>query len=147
MTNVKFRQAKFKDIENIIKLCNEVFEENTDLHSAKTIFLNNQDDTNQIYLIGYIDNKIIAHTKISIIPTIFDKTSTYAILNHVCVKKEYRHQKIATQMLQECEKICHSKGCTSLKLYSSNFRTAAHSLYQSFGFENQNLTFFSKIIN
>ena len=51
-------------------------------------FKESEYDENQIYLIGVMNGKIIAHTKITIIPTIYEDMNTYAILNHVCVKPE-----------------------------------------------------------
>lgn len=61
-------------------------------------------DPNHIYLIGLDNNKIIAHSKITIIPTMYEKMNTYSILNHVCVKPEYRRHNIATKMLDEITK-------------------------------------------
>ncbi len=53
----------------------------------------------QIYLIGIMDDKIAAHTRIAIVKTMFDGMDTFAILNHVSVKPDYRHHHIATHML------------------------------------------------
>ena len=99
--SIIFRLATIDDIENIILLCNECFEEKTSLDYALRVFNETKDDKNQIYLVGIADNKIIAHTKITIIPTIYEKMNKYAIINHVCVKPEYRRHNIATKMLDE----------------------------------------------
>ena len=119
---VEFRIATIDDLEGIIKLCNECFEENTSLEYAKNIFEKTKNDDNQIYIVGLLDNKIIAHAKITIIPTIYENMNTYAILNHVCVKPEYRRHDIATRMLVECEKISKQNGCVCMELWSNNFR-------------------------
>ena len=142
--NVEFKIANETNVEEIIKVCNICFDETTDVNQAKQIFETQQNDKNQIYLIGIVDNKIVAHTKITIIPTIFDSMDTYAVLNHVCVLKEYRNQKIATKMLETVEKICKERGCTSMKLWSKNFRQAAHACYKKFGFEVIDAAFFEK---
>ena len=92
--NIEFKVATIDDIEGIIKLCNECFNENTDLDYAKRIYLENEKDPNQIYLIGVMNNEIVAHTKINVIPTIYEDMNTYAILNHVCVKPELRRGKL-----------------------------------------------------
>ena len=75
--NVEFRIATFGDIEGIIKLCNECFKENTDLGYAKKIYKENESDQNQIYIVGVINNEIIAHAKINVIPTIYEDMNTY----------------------------------------------------------------------
>lgn len=70
---VKFRKATFDDVEKIITLCNECFNEQTSLEYAKKVYKETENDKNQIYLVGLVDDKIIAHTKITIIPTIYKK--------------------------------------------------------------------------
>ena len=144
--DIKFKKATYEDIEGIIKLCNECFNENTSLEYAKKIYKENESDHNQIYLIGIIDNEIIAHAKINIIPTIYEDMNTYAILNHICVKPEFRRKHIAKQMLDECFKIAKEKNCKCVELWSKNFREAAHALYNKYGFEVMDAKFFTKDI-
>lgn len=144
--DLKFRIATSNDIEGIIKLCNECFNENTPLEYAERIWDINKNDKNQIYIIGVLDDEIVAHSKITIIPTIFEDMNTYAILNHVCVKPELRRSHIATKMLNECFKIAKEMNCSCVELWSKNFRTAAHALYKKYGFEIMDAKFFIKNI-
>lgn len=143
---VEFSIAKEDDVEEIIELCNECFDENTDVESAKIIFNKTKDDPNQIYLIGRMDGKLVAHTKITIIPTIYEPMATYSIINHVCVKPEYRRHNIATKMLDEVTKISKEHGCNKIELWSRNFRVPAHECYKKYGFEVDDAAFFSKDI-
>lgn len=144
--NLSFRKATLEDIEDIIALCNECFNEQTSLDYAKEVFTKTMNDENQIYLNGYVDGKLIAHLKLTIIPTIYEKMNTYAILNHVCVKPEYRRHNIATKMLDESTKICKEMGCKAMELWSMNFREAAHACYINYGFLVNDAKFFSKDI-
>lgn len=145
--NIEFKIATKDDIEGIIKLCNICFNENTSLEYAKKIFLENENDPNQIYLIGILENEIVAHTKINIIPTIYEDMNTYAILNHVCVKPELRREHIGTKLLDESFKIARSHNCKCVELWSKNFREAAHGLYHKYGFEVMDAKFFTKDID
>ena len=144
---VTFRKANFEDVEKIINLCNECFNEDTNIEYAKRIFESTINDSNQIYLVGEIDGQIIAHTKITIIPTIYEDMNTYAILNHVCVKPELRRGHIGTKMLDECFKIAKDCNCKCVELWSKNVREAAHGLYHSYGFEVMDAKFFTKDVN
>ncbi len=144
---VNFRIAEFEDIPEIIQLCNDCFMENTSLDYAKKSFQEQANDKNQIYLVGERNNEIVAHTKITIIPTIYEDMNTYAILNHVCVKPEFRHLHIGTKMLEECFKIAKKHNCKCVELWSKNFRIAAHGLYKSYGFKVVDAKFFSKDID
>lgn len=140
---IKFRVATSNDIKSIVYLCNDCFGDMTDLEEAKRIFEKTKNDKNQIYLIGEIDGKVVAHTRIQIIETMFKGMDTYAIINHVCVRGDYRRHNIATHMLDVVVKLCKERNCKSIKLWSMNFREAAHACYQKYGFEVNDAKFFS----
>lgn len=146
MKDVKFRIATYEDVPKIIELCNLCFEENTSLEYAEKLFKQTENDPNQIYLIGEIDGEVIAHTKITIIPTIYEKMNTYSIINHVCVKPDFRRHNIATLMLDEVTKICKEHNCKTIELWSRNFRIPAHACYLNYGFEVDDSKFFIKNI-
>ena len=146
MNEVKFRLANVEDVEGIIKLCNECFNENTSLEYAMRIFQETINDNNQMYLIGVMGDEIVAHAKITIIPTIYEKMNTYSILNHVCVKPEYRRHNIATKMLDICEEISRRRNCVAMELWSNNSRQPAHKCYKNHGFVVSDAKFFSKEI-
>ena len=50
---VSFKIATLEDVDAIIELCNECFEENTDIEYAKKVFNESSSDKNQIYIVGY----------------------------------------------------------------------------------------------
>ncbi len=139
---LKFRLAKEDDISQLIQVTNTCFDENTNLDQALKVFQKSKMDGNQLYLIGELNGKIIAHTKITIVPTIFTDMETYAILNHVCVLPDYRRHHIATHMMNVIKKICKEKNCISIKLWSKNFRIPAHTCYLNEGFEIIDAKFF-----
>lgn len=143
---VEFRIATKEDLEGIINLCNECFDETTSIEYASKIFEETKNDSNQIYIIGLDGNKIVAHAKITVIPTIYEKMNTYAILNHVCVKPEYRRHNIATHMLNYVTEVCKDRNCVCMELWSMNFRQAAHACYKNYGFHVDDAKFFSKKI-
>lgn len=139
-----FRVATYEDVEAIITLCNECFNENTPLDYATRIFKENESDKNQIYVVGELNGEIVTHAKINIIPTIYEDMNTYAILNHVCVKPSLRREHIGTKLLDYCFKISKDNNCKCVELWSKNFREAAHALYHHYGFEVMDAKFFTK---
>lgn len=144
--SVVFRKVTADDIEEIVLLCNEVFGERNSVKYAKEMFDKTKDDPNQIYVVGVYNHKIVAHAKATVIPTMYSKMNTYAILNHVCVKQACRRKQFATQMLDYITELCQEMGCVSLKLWSNNFRTAAHACYYHYGFVREDAGFFAKNI-
>lgn len=143
---VEFRIAKRGDLEDIIALTNECFGEQTPLAYAEKIWKKYEHDPNQIYLNGYLNGQLVAHTKITIIPTIYEDMNTYAILNHVCVKPDVRRHHLGTKLLDVTFRICAKCGVKTVELWSKNFREAAHALYKHYGFEVVDAKFFSKDI-
>lgn len=144
--NIEFRIAKLEDVEEIIDLCNECFNESTSYSFAKQSFEKTLNDENQIYINGYVNGLLVSHVKVTIIPTMYEGMETYAILNHVCVKPEYRRHDIATHMLDYVKQIAKERNCIALELWSKNFRQAAHACYKNYGFEVVDAKFFSKSI-
>lgn len=144
---VSFRIATFDDVENIIELCDECFDEKTNLDYAKRIYKENEHDKNQIYVIGELNGIVVAHAKVQVIPTIYEDMNTYAILNHVCVKPAARRGHIGTKLLDECFRIAKEMNCKCVELWSKNFRVAAHGLYHKYGFEVMDAKFFTKNVD
>lgn len=144
--DVEFRVATIDDVDGIVDLCNECFFEDTNPIEARRIFEKYMDDENQIYIVGVYDGKIVAHAKITVIPTIYKKMNTYSIINHVCVKPEYRRHHIGLKLMEKCEAISKEKGCSAMELWSNNFRAPAHALYKMYGFVVNDAKFFSKDI-
>lgn len=143
---MQFTIAKEGDLEEIVALCNEVFEEQTTIDYARRVFLATEQDPNQIYVVGRLNGELIAHAKVTIIPTMFNKMNTYALLNHVCVSEKHRRHNIATRMLDAITQLCSAKGCKKIVLWSANFRQPAHACYQKNGFEIADAKFFEKML-
>lgn len=143
---VNFRPATRADLEDIIALTNECFDENTPLEYAEKVWNQTENDPNTIYLNGYLGDQLVAHVRIAIIPTIYEEMNTFAILNHVCVKPDVRRHHLGTKLLDETFKICREHGVKTVELWSKNFRIAAHALYHKYGFEVVDAKFFSKDI-
>lgn len=141
---VEFRIAGLEDVADIIALTNECFDEDTPLDYATAVFQANANDPNQIYLNGYLDGELVAHVKISIIPTIYQEMNTFAILNHVCVKPSVRRQHLGTRLLDATFAVCAARGVKTVELWSKNFREAAHALYKKYGFEVVDAKFFAR---
>lgn len=143
---VTFRPATRADLEDVITLTNECFDENTPLEYAEKVWNQTEDDPNTVYLNGYLGEQLVAHVRIAIIPTIYEEMNTFAILNHVCVKPDVRRQHLGTKLLDETFRICQEHGVKTVELWSKNFRVAAHALYHKYGFEVMDAKFFSKAL-
>ena len=111
---------------------------------AEEIFRSVATDEKHFYVIGEMDGRIVAHANVTIVPTISEGLGTYAVLNHVCVRPDVRRGGIGMKLLNACFAVAKHYDCKSMKLWSKNFRTAAHGLYKKYGFEVIDAKFFEK---
>lgn len=142
----KFRIASTRDVRGIVELCNTVFEENTLPERAEQIFRQTALDKNQIHIVGDLNGEIVAYAKVTIVPTLSEDLGSYAVLNHVCVRPDIRRGGVGTRLLDACFAVAEHSGCKSMKLWSKNFRKAAHGLYKKYGFKVLGAKFFEKEI-
>lgn len=140
---VRLKVMSAGEVADVIELTNKCFGEETPVAFATQVFEDTKDDPNQIYLNAYLDNRLVGHLKITIIPTIYEKMNTYAILNHVCVDPEVRRRHIATRLLDEAFRICKERNVKTVELWSNNIRQAAHACYKKYGFEVADAKFFA----
>ena len=110
----RFRVAKIEDVRGIVELCNEVFEENTDVARAEEIFRSVATDEKHFYVIGEMDGRIVAHANVTIVPTISEGLGTYAVLNHVCVRPDVRRGGIGMKLLNACFAVAKHYDCARL---------------------------------
>lgn len=142
--DIIIKKMALEDLEDTLKLCDKCFDEKTDVGFAKKTFLEYEKNENHIYLIAKVEQRIVGHLKITVVPTIYGPMATYAILNHVCVDPEYRRHHIGTKLLDEATDICKKNGCKTVELWSKNFREAAHAMYKKYGFIAQDAVYFKK---
>lgn len=140
--DITFRIMTREDLPELIELTDLCFNETTSLEYAEGAY--DKKTTDQIYVVGVKDDKIVAHALVNIITTIYEPMNIYAILNHVCVHPDYRRQNYGTKLLDYCFEVAKSRGCKTVELWSKNFRTAAHGLYHKYGFNVVDAAFFGK---
>lgn len=139
-----FRTATFDDLGDIIALTNQCFDEHGTLEYAEKIWQQTANDENQIYVNGYLNGELVAHLKLTIVPTIYEKMNTFAILNHVCVRPDMRRNHLGTKLLDAAFAICRERNVKDVKLWSCNFREAAHAMYKHYGFGVLDAKFFER---
>lgn len=137
-----FKELELKELEETLNLCNRCFDEQNNYEYAKKLFLEKSE--NDIYINGLYNGKVIAHTKVTIIKTMYQPMKSYAMINHLCVDKEFRRHHIASHLLDVIFKVAKERHCVEVVLWSKNFRTAAHSCYKNYGFKLLEAGFFSK---
>lgn len=124
---VLIRKIKHSDYIEIINLYNEAFEKNIMYHDIDV-------GKNEDIIVAEIESGVVGTLTIDYL---MDRMQgkNYAIINNVCVKKEFLKTGIGTKLMENAIKLCQERGCSYIKLTSNTSREAAHALYKKLGFK------------
>ena len=135
--NIEFRKANDNDLNDINNLLEKNFGDN---HSLEKII----DDEYKYSFVASIHNKVVGYVNITKLYNEVKK-EYWIKLNYICVDEEYRHQGIATKLLEELEKVENS--VKYFELTCRKERINAHKLYNKLGFEIYDTDLLRKNIN
>lgn len=129
--DVIIRQYEESYLESLNNLLTEVYNKT---HKGITT-------DNNIELVALIENKVVGFL---ILTKLYDvlENNYYGYINYVCVKEEYRNQKIATKLLEKALVISRNENFSYLELTSNSSRKPAQHLYQKLGFVKRNTDVF-----
>ncbi len=121
--NVVIRE--YKDSDNLS--LNKVLKESFNLEKK-----GNNNNSN-IELVAVHNNIVVGYL---VINKVFDslKNNYYALINYVCVKEEYRNNKIGSNLLQKAIDICNEENIIYIELTSNKNRVEAQHLYKKYDF-------------
>ncbi len=121
--NVVIRE--YKDSDNLS--LNKVLKESFNLEKK------GNNNNNNIELVAVHNNIVVGYL---VINKVFDslKNNYYALINYVCVKEEYRNNKIGSNLLQKAIGICKEENIIYIELTSNKNRVEAQHLYKKYGF-------------
>ena len=135
--NIEFRKANDNDLNDINNLLEKNFGDN---HSIEKII----DDEYKYSFVASIHNKVVGYVNVTKLYNEVKK-EYWIKLNYICVDEEYRHQGIATKLLEELEKVENS--VKYFELTCRKERINAHKLYNKLGFEIYDTDLLRKNIN
>ena len=129
---IVIREYKDNDLESLNELLKDVY----NLEKFGT-------DRRNIELVAVTNNKVIGYLTIN---RLYDSVRdiNYALLNYVCVDKNYRKKGIASNMLLRVFDICRDMNVSYIELTSNSSRVDAQDLYVSNGFVIRDTNVFRK---
>lgn len=132
---VTIEELKYEDIEEVYALNLSVFDYPRSVDEIKDLYKKIKDDREQYrFLVAKLDGKIVGYTSVSMSYNLFDGNEKFMTLWWVCAHPDYRHQGIATMLLNEAEKIAKENKCNCICLLSENYREGAHQFYIKNGY-------------
>ncbi len=153
------RKAKKSDIDDIIRLADQLRKTEAPLDKTKNIKedsylsdiyrekeLKYISSRKKIFLVAEIDKKIIGYVNGYIVenPDIYYREPV-AYLDCLCVDKVSRKQGIGKKLIDEFSSIVKKKGAKYVKLNAFENNTPAVNLYKKEGFEEYSIYYMKKI--
>ncbi len=153
------RKAKKSDIDEIIKIADQLRKAEAPLDKTKNIKLNSYlseeykkkeleyiASRKKIFLVAVIDEKIVGYVN----GYVFENSDIYykkpvAYLDCLCVDKSVRKQGIGQSLIDEFTKMVKERGAKYIKLNAFENNIPAVSLYKKLGYEEYSVYYMKKI--
>ena len=153
------RKAKKRDIDEIIKIADQLRKAEAPLDKTKNIKLNSYltdeykkkeleyiASRKKIFLVAVIDEKIVGYVN----GYVFENSDIYykkpvAYLDCLCVDKSVRKQGIGESLIDEFTKMVKERGAKYIKLNAFENNIPAVSLYKKLGYEEYSVYYMKKI--
>ncbi len=123
------RRMRTEDIDEIVEIEKACF---NDAWSKEAILSDFQNNDLSNYLVYEEDGKVAGYI-------FFWITFDSATIVNLAVKEDYRKRKIASNLLEECIRMCEEEGAEYLTLEVRISNTAAIRLYEKYGFMTVNV--------
>jgi len=124
---VEMRLDRYDELINFWKSCEGIFISDDDEYDNLEIYLKRNRKSNFIVL---HENKIIATIKCS-----HDGRRGY--IHHLAVKKEFRKQGIARELVNKCMEILRKQGINKYRVFVMDSNEEALEFWKHLGFEEQ----------
>ncbi len=136
--DIIIRDFKPEDTKSVIDLFNENFSHKATYHNIET-------SKSKKIIVATFNELIIAMAEIDILENCLTNTK-YLLINNVCVKNEFKNQKIGSKIMKKIDEIAYNEKCNYITLSSNKTRIIAHKLYKNNGYQIIDTCLFKKII-
>jgi GNAT superfamily N-acetyltransferase len=143
---MKFRQATYQDIEEIITLLNDDIIGETreittaeDIEHYKTAFSEISSDSNNYIYVVTDNDVVIGLTQLFIMPHISRKGTKRAQIESVRIAKEYRGKGVGKKFMNYIIDIAKNEDCKLIQLTTDKIRDDARRFYTQLGFEDSHI--------
>lgn len=137
---MEIRWLRKDEINKVMILLEESFPVDTNSFKIQK----NLNDQNR-FLVAVMDEQLVGVMLVRTVENFVENFISFH-LDNICVKKQYRNQGIASQMLQKIEIIAREEGIDYIDLTASNYREVAHHVYLKNGYEMRESCLFRKTI-
>ena len=139
------REVKATDFEWIHCFVNALEETEFEFEVLKTVFLQNINNSNFIYLIAETDHQPIGYISCHSQHLLHHGGQKIGEIQELYVVPEFRNMRIGKQLIEQLIVLAKQKGITQLEVTSNNKRIATHRFYEREQFVQSHKKFTLKI--
>lgn len=138
MTDLRFRRARFEDLDPILRLLVEdhiaAVRETTDRSAYEGPLKELCASDDHMFWVAERHGQVVGCCQIIIFPGLSRRGARRGHIESVFVAGALRGQGIGAAMMAEAEAVCRARGCTLIQLMSDKARIDAHRFYERLGY-------------
>jgi GNAT superfamily N-acetyltransferase len=141
---VRLREATSEDLPQVLALYAQPGLDDGDtlsLAEAEAIFATFSRYPSYRLFVASVDEKIVGTYALAILHNLAHRGAKSALVEDVVVDAAYQGEGIGRAMMNHAMRLAHDADCYKLALSSNKKREAAHSFYESLGFEKHGYSF------
>lgn len=127
---MEIRKILLKDLDEIFKLLNQLYENKLNYEKFKEIYKMKLDDKNSYYIVAIENNKIIG-VLTSELQIKLHRANKQSFIEDLIVDENYRNRGIGKALLQNAVNYAKNNNCEVIELTSYINNEKAHKFYQN----------------
>ncbi len=129
--NMKIRRLNENDLESLVKLYNQFWDEKSNLAKMKKIFKELKDNPEYIFLCATIDKVVVGSVLGIICEELYGECRPFLIMEDLIVDKNYRNKGIGKALMAKIHSFAKESNCTQIQFITEVEREATILFYES----------------
>jgi GNAT superfamily N-acetyltransferase len=145
MSSIIIRECLDRDFDDIFTLLQQLWPNlELSIEAMRDVFNQKMSSENDTLFCAEDKGKVIGFSAFEVLLN-FSRPSKYGLVGEIIVDKNYREKGVGTSLINRIMERAREKGCASLELNSSLFRTGAHEFFLKNGFEKKAYLFYKEL--
>jgi GNAT superfamily N-acetyltransferase len=138
-SDLRLRELAEGDLEALMALYADLHsnDEPIEAQRSREIWAEILGDSHQLYLGGFVDERLVVACAVAFIPNLTRGGRPYAVIENVVTSVAQRRRGYGSALLRAAIDRCWRRDCYKIMLMSAAERADAHQFYESLGFDRR----------
>ena len=143
---VRIREAEAGDLDRLLELYSLLFGRSILEKNEETVRIWNHIMTDKMYhvIVAEENGVLVSTCTCVIIPNLTYDQRSFAVVENIVTKSEYRAQGFATACLEEAQRIAEANNCFRIMLATQSKLQSTHKFYERLGYSKDDMTAFTQ---